>query len=446
MNAFDQHPTVVAARARAAAGTVTPEAPVSAAWLRELCLAAGADDVGFVALERPEVADQVADIRAAFPPARALISLAFRLERDAVASPARSAANLEFHSGYEQANHTARSLVASLREAGLRAFHPAAGFPMEMDRFPGKTWVISHKTVAVAAGLGQIGIHRSVIHPRFGSFQVFETLVIDRPVDTDSAPVDFNPCLECKLCVAACPVGALAPDGRFDFSACMTHNYREFMSGFTEWVETIAESGSARGYRRRVTSSESASMWQSLAFGPDYKAAYCLAVCPAGEDVIGPFLNDRAGFVAETLRPLQDRAEPLYVVAGSDAEEYAQRRFPHKPLRRVKNALRPTTIAGFLRGLPLSFQRGRSKGIDAVFHFRFQGAESLAATVTLRDQKLKVETGLAGVADVIVTADSHSWLRFLEGDAGLLSLLVTGRLKVSGARRKLAEFRRCFPR
>ena len=28
-------------------------------------------------------------------------------------------------------------------------------------------------------------------------------------------------------------------------------------------------------------------MWQSLSYGANYRAAYCLAVCPAGEDVIG---------------------------------------------------------------------------------------------------------------------------------------------------------------
>ena len=36
-------------------------------------------------------------------------------------------------------------------------------------------------------------------------------------------------------------------------------------------------------------------MWQSLSFGANYKAAYCLSVCPAGEDVIGPYLTDKAG-------------------------------------------------------------------------------------------------------------------------------------------------------
>ena len=150
-------------------------------------------------------------------------------------------------------------------------------------------------------------------------------------------PIDYNPCLECKLCVAACPVGAIAPDGHFNFSACYTHNYREFMGGFTDWVEQVADSKDAPDYRQRVADPETASMWQSLSFGANYKAAYCMAVCPAGEDVIGPFLTDRKGFLEEVVDPLQEKAETVYVVPGSDAEEHVARRFPHKDTKRVSN-------------------------------------------------------------------------------------------------------------
>ncbi|GHO71184.1 hypothetical protein KSC_100760 [Ktedonobacter sp. SOSP1-52] len=52
-------------------------------------------------------------------------------------------------------------------------------------------------------------------------------------------------------------------------------------------METIAESPSANAYREYFTPAETLSMWQSLAFQPNYKAAYCMAVCPVGEDVIG---------------------------------------------------------------------------------------------------------------------------------------------------------------
>ena len=105
------------------------------------------------------------------------------------------------------------------------------------------------------------------------------------------------------------------------------------MGGFTDWVEQIAGSKDALDYRRRVTDPESASMWQSLSYGANYKAAYCLAVCPAGEDVIGPFLADRKSHLNEIVRPLQDKEETIYVTRNSDAEEHAAKRFPHKTIK-----------------------------------------------------------------------------------------------------------------
>ncbi len=76
-------------------------------------------------------------------------------------------------------------------------------------------------------------------------------------------------------------------------------------------------------------------MWQSLSFKPNYKAAYCLAVCPVGEDVIEPYLDNRKSFMDLVLKPLQDKKENLYVVPNSKAKEYAERRYPHKPVKVV---------------------------------------------------------------------------------------------------------------
>src|SRR5437868_1762604 len=84
---------------------------------------------------------------------------------------------------------------ATLERRGVRALNPAMGFPLEVDHFPGKTWVVSHKPVAVAAGLGRMGIHRNVIHPRFGSFILLATILMDAEVTEYSRPLDYNPCL-----------------------------------------------------------------------------------------------------------------------------------------------------------------------------------------------------------------------------------------------------------
>jgi len=68
-NKLDDHPTVVQVRRRDRAADRLAE-PLDASWLRELCLDAGADDVGFVEIDRPEIADQRADLGAALPGVR----------------------------------------------------------------------------------------------------------------------------------------------------------------------------------------------------------------------------------------------------------------------------------------------------------------------------------------------------------------------------------------
>jgi NAD-dependent dihydropyrimidine dehydrogenase PreA subunit len=448
MAPLTEHPTVKQLREREAAGneSVRPQT-LDSAWLRQVCLEAGADDVGFVDRGRPEIADQEGDILALFPKTKTLVSFVLRMNRENIRTPARSIANLEFHHTTDEINEVARNIVATLERAGVRAINGgAAGFPMEADRWGAKMWVISHKPVAIAAGLGRMGIHRNVIHPKFGNFVLLGTVLLDAEVSAYSQPIDYNPCLECKLCVAACPTGAIGADGEFNFSACYTHNYREFMGGFNDWVETIAESRSALEYRKKVSGEETVSMWQSLSFGANYKAAYCLSVCPAGEEVIAPFLTERNEFLQDVVKPLQDKAETIYVVPGSDAEEHVARRFPHKKTKRVANGLAGQgSIGGFLRGLPFVFQRGQAEGLNATYHFTFTGQEELKATIIIRNKTLQVSEGHTGAADLRMTADGQTWLRFLRKETNLVWALLRRKIRIHGSPRLLLSFGRCFP-
>lgn len=414
--------------------------------LRQLCLGAGADDVGFVEVERPALADERAHIVRAFPSARSLISFVVRMNRENLRNPARSIANAEFHHTGNEVDDIARRITAALERVGVRALNPPMGFPMEADRWMSeRIWIVSHKRVAVAAGLGRMGIHRNVIHPRFGNFILLGTILVAAEVSEYSRELDFNPCLTCKLCVAACPVGAIGAEGAFNFSACYTHNYREFMGGFADWVETVADSRGGLDYRRRTKDSETVSMWQSLGFGPNYKAAYCMAVCPAGEEVLGPFLASKKDFVDDVVRPLQVKREPVYVIAGSDAEAHVRKRYPHKTVRRVRSSLRPRTIAALLQGLPQSFQRHAAGDLDATYHFMFTGQEQVEATVVIRAGGIRVEDGLKGKAHVHVTADAGTWLGFLAGEKNLLWAVLTRRVRLRGNPKWLLAFQRCFP-
>lgn len=442
MTSIESHPSVKAVRNRAVASS---PAHLDSATLKNWCMEAGADDVGFVSIDRSEISSDRDDILRVFPDTKMLISFVCRMNADSVRSPAQNIANHEFHETGDVVNETARRIVYKLRENGIRAVNPPMAFPMEMDRFPGKMWTISLKPLAVAAGLGQMGIHRNVIHPKFGNFILLGVVLCELDVSEESQPIEYNPCLGCKLCVAACPVGAISANGDFNFSSCYAHNYREFMSGFTDWVENIADSPNATTYRTKVTDSESVSMWQSLAFGPNYKAAYCLAACPAGEDVLSPFLDDRSRFLSTVVKPLQQKEETLYVQPNSDAEEYAHKRFPHKKTKRIGAVLRPVSIDSFLNLMRHGFQPGRSRGLSARYHFRFTGREPRMATVIIDNGKIEVHDGWLGQCDLQVTANSSAWLRMLRKEISVVWLLITFQIRLWGDPRLLVAFGKCFP-
>jgi alkyl sulfatase BDS1-like metallo-beta-lactamase superfamily hydrolase len=169
-----------------------------------------------------------------------------------------------------------------------------------------------------------------------------------------------------------------------------------------------------------------------------------MSVCPAGEDVIGPFLADRPQFLQTIVKPLQEKEETIYVLPRSDAEEHVARRFPRKKSKRVSNGLRVRSIASFIRGLPLTFQRERAGDLDATYHFAFTGAEEMTATVAIRNKQVKVTPGLVGDADLRITADATSWLRFLRKETSIVWQLLRRKIRLQGPPRLLRAFGRCF--
>ena len=85
------HPSVQAVLARRTAGHLTvPTAVIDAAWLRESCLAAGADDAAAVSLDHPDLAGEREHALAALPGTRSLIAMAFRMNRDWLKRRSRS--------------------------------------------------------------------------------------------------------------------------------------------------------------------------------------------------------------------------------------------------------------------------------------------------------------------------------------------------------------------
>jgi len=307
--------------------------------IKKICLDAGADDVGLVDLDRQSVQKEKEGILHVYPLTRSIIAIIIVNNRENIQSPARYVANEEFHHTGDRTSSVSREILRRLNRFGIRGVVVNKGWPMALDRYPGKIWDVSHKIMAVEAGLGHMGINRLVLHPKYGSCIQLESILINPVLDGYDHPLEENPCIKCNLCAAVCPTGAITKDQPFDFSACITHTYRDNSVGFQNWVEAMITSHDMAEYRSHFDDRETAFMWQSLMFRMSYRCSYCMAVCPAGEEVKPVYLENKKEHVERVLKPLRDRQEPVYVMAGSEAESRAKRN-PNKEVRVVAGMMR----------------------------------------------------------------------------------------------------------
>jgi epoxyqueuosine reductase QueG len=298
---------------------VTVPSRFSIEWIRQICLEAGADEAGLVEVGRPELAQERQGILQLYPATQTIISLSRALNRENMQSPARAVANGEFRRAEEDLFRISGEILRRLNSQDIRGVTLNPAFPMDMNRWPGKTWDVGHKTIAVEAGIGVIGLNRLVLSPQFGSTILLNSILINAPLDRYDQRLEQNPCRNCRMCAAVCPVGAVRPDGAFDFLACATHSYRD-LSGAFDWAEALLASQDLGEYRARFQDRETMSLWQSLLFGFNHKCGYCQAVCPAGDCNTSQYLTDKKAYVQQIMKPLKERVEPVYVVAGSQAE------------------------------------------------------------------------------------------------------------------------------
>jgi epoxyqueuosine reductase len=135
------------------------------------------------------------------------ISLALHLS-PAVLGTLEDHPNQLYEHHYRQVNFAldrlALDLATLIQSLGSQALPIAASQLVDWQNQRGH---LSHKRVAVGAGLGWLGRNNLLVTPRFGAQVRLVTILTDLELESDH-PIE-NSCASCRACIAACPAKAI---------------------------------------------------------------------------------------------------------------------------------------------------------------------------------------------------------------------------------------------
>lgn len=251
--------------------------------LKEKIQAMGADLVGVAGADSPQFLEYGEDPERLLSGAQSLISFAVTLNRAAVCSGNLRLNRYDSMCVYERLNHINLETIRLLAREGARAVSVPPYLPVDMaSESKGMKGEVNHKTVAVIAGLGSIGLNRLLVTAEFGPFVRLGTVITDATLSADQ-PLDENPCDQCELCRTACPVEAIQEDGTLDYRACVSNA----LSGGLPGVIDIARKfigADEKKIKGAIYSSDFWDTWQSAVSGIFYSCSECMASCPIGSD------------------------------------------------------------------------------------------------------------------------------------------------------------------
>ncbi|MFC1859503.1 epoxyqueuosine reductase [Thermodesulfobacteriota bacterium] len=216
-----------------------------------LVLNAGAIDVGVVTTETLEGGPLSTDLTYVLDGAKSAVVFALPLDQEKIERFLKK----EDFNGHctdnvrtnTHASGIALELARYLEMKGQAAVPVEANFVHRKntprgpyDEFP----PISHRYLAVRAGLGHFGLSGNVIRKKEGAAVLFGSVVTDTELTpTDLLPVEENYCDECRLCMSSCASGLMHSDekttvtmGGVEFSYARRQSYNRcdyVCGGFT---------------------------------------------------------------------------------------------------------------------------------------------------------------------------------------------------------------------
>jgi epoxyqueuosine reductase len=164
-------------------------------------------------------ADRRADVRAVMPSARSVVCLGtvYNTDRPYSTEVADRGAALIARYAWGDDYHG----VIQRRMDALVAWMRERGGPEVEARAYVDTGPVQERVYAQYAGLGWIGRNTCVINPDLGSWLFLSEIICSLPLEPDAPALDQ--CGTCRLCLDACPTGAIVEPYVLDATRCLSY-------------------------------------------------------------------------------------------------------------------------------------------------------------------------------------------------------------------------------
>jgi len=91
-----------------------------------------------------------------------------------------------------------------------------------------------------------------------------------------------------------------------------------------------------------------------------------------------------------------------------------------------------TSVKEIFAGMPGAFNRNAAAGLNAVFQYNIEGAESGDWYVVVKDQTCTVSEGVHANPTVSLRMADKDWIAMCNGELDGMSAFMGGKLKISG--------------